>query len=110
MPVLPLRKSTMSKSELAKAKAEIERLKVELRDAQARNTEIIHANVASSNQRENEIQREIKQYCERWRESKDLLTRLADVLENKHAISKGDLELIAEARKAVLETRLRDIL
>jgi septal ring factor EnvC (AmiA/AmiB activator) len=100
----------MPESDLAEAKAEIERLKAELREAQARNTEIIRANVDSSNRRENEIQKEIKQYCARWRESKDLLTRFCNVLENKHALSKGDLELIAEARKAVLETRLRDIL
>jgi hypothetical protein len=89
----------MPESELAQAKAEIERLKAELRDAQARNTDLIGANVDSANRREKEIQKEIKQYCTRWRESKDLLTRLCNVLESKHAVSKGDLELSQKRAK-----------
>jgi hypothetical protein len=91
----------MSESELAQAKAEIEGLKTLLREEQTRNAELIRANVDCSNRRENEIQKEIKGYCIRWRETKDLMTRLADVLENKHPLTKNDLLLTREARIAV---------
>jgi hypothetical protein len=40
---------------VAELKAEIERLKTELRAAQARNTEIIRANVEVSNRRETKL-------------------------------------------------------
>jgi len=93
----------MSESELAQAKAEIERLKVLLREAQARNTELIRVNADCSNRRENEIQKEIKGYCIRWREAKALITWLADALLAKqwNIITKADLELIQKAKEAV---------
>jgi chromosome segregation ATPase len=89
--------------------AEIERLKTELQEARARISELVRQNIEASNRRENEIQKEIKQYCARWRESKDLITRLADALEC-HNLDHLQDALIDEARKAVVETRLRDIL
>ena len=51
----------MSKSALAEAKAEIEKLKAELRDAQTRIQQIIRQNVEASNQRENKL------FCSRAR-------------------------------------------
>jgi gas vesicle protein len=89
-------------------KAEIERLQTELREARARISELVRQNVEDSNRRENEIQKEIKQYCARWRESKDLIIRLVNALKcyNSDHLQDG---LIDEARKAVVETRLREI-
>ena len=59
-----------------------------------------------THRRENEIQKEIKGYCIRWREAKDLITRLADILENKHLVTKDDLLLITEARHMVKDVEL----
>jgi phage host-nuclease inhibitor protein Gam len=58
-----------SESELAQAKAEIERLRVELQAAQARNTEIIRENVEAFNRRENEIQKQIKRFKDETRDA-----------------------------------------
>ena len=63
----------MSRSALAQAKAEIEKLKAELRDAQSRIQQIIRQNVEASNQRENkllEIERENKRLKEKIRRLK----------------------------------------
>jgi hypothetical protein len=89
--------------------AEIEKLQAELQKARARISELVRQNVETSNRRENDIQKEIKQYCARWRESKDLITRLADALEC-YNLDHFQNVLIDEARMAVIETRLRDIL
>jgi len=90
-------------------KAEILRLQAELREARARISELVHQNVEASNRRENETQKEITQYCARWRESKDLIMRLVNALDCRNSDHLQD-GLIDEARKVVVETRLREIL
>jgi uncharacterized phage infection (PIP) family protein YhgE len=106
----------MPDSELAEAKAEIERLIAELRDSQARISEIVRQNVVSSNQRENklsEANREIKRLAEQAiklrdlaQSDGDLIMRLADALEKLQPAASMIREsiptfnLIKEAREA----------